>query len=121
MDLNTQVYGTDNLFVVDASIFPGHVTANPSAYIVVVSERAAERILALAPAKPQNQYQQCNGQNYVGSFQCASPFTCQYVNDFYSQASTLLTFLRRAAPLCLGDFVANRVLLLFLVSVRAAG
>ncbi|KAI1197995.1 fungal cellulose binding domain-containing protein [Nemania serpens] len=85
VDLNTQVYGTDNLFVVDASIFPGHVTANPSAYIVVVSERAAERILALAPAKPQNQYQQCNGQNYVGSFQCASPFTCQYVNDFYSQ------------------------------------
>ena len=47
VDLNTKVYGMDNLFVVDASIFPGMVTANPSAYIVIVSERAAERILAL--------------------------------------------------------------------------
>ena len=48
VDLDTKVYGTDNLFVVDASIFPGMVTANPSAYIVVVAERAAERILALS-------------------------------------------------------------------------
>ena len=51
VDLNAKVYGTDNLFVVDASIFPGHVTTNPSAYIVVASEHAAERILALAPTK----------------------------------------------------------------------
>ncbi|KAL1957005.1 hypothetical protein VTO42DRAFT_6494 [Malbranchea cinnamomea] len=48
VDLNTKVYGTDNLFVVDASIFPGMVTTNPSALIVSVSERAAEKILALS-------------------------------------------------------------------------
>ncbi|KAF5861547.1 hypothetical protein ETB97_012796 [Aspergillus alliaceus] len=47
VDVNTKVYGTDNLFVVDASIFPGMITSNPSAYIVTVAERAAERILAL--------------------------------------------------------------------------
>jgi cellobiose dehydrogenase (acceptor) len=49
VDTNTKVWGTDNLFVVDASIFPGMVTTNPFAYIVVASERAAERILALPP------------------------------------------------------------------------
>ncbi|KAJ2998041.1 hypothetical protein NUW58_g451 [Xylaria curta] len=85
VDVNTQVYGTDNLFVVDASIFPGHVTANPSAYIVIASERAAERILALAPAKALAQYQQCGGASYNGSFQCAAPYTCQYQNEYYSQ------------------------------------
>ncbi|GMF75721.1 unnamed protein product [Aspergillus oryzae] len=47
VDLNTKVYGTDNLFVVDASIFPGMITTNPSAYIVTVAEHAAEKILAL--------------------------------------------------------------------------
>jgi cellobiose dehydrogenase (acceptor) len=46
------VYGTDNLFVVDASIFPGMTTGNPSAAIIIASEHAAERILALkTPAK----------------------------------------------------------------------
>ncbi|KAK5651942.1 hypothetical protein OQA88_11484 [Cercophora sp. LCS_1] len=47
VDLNTKVYGTDNLFVVDASIFPGMITANPSAAIVIVSEHAAQKLLAL--------------------------------------------------------------------------
>ncbi|KAK0615074.1 cellobiose dehydrogenase [Bombardia bombarda] len=47
VDLNAKVYGTDNLFVVDASIFPGMSTGNPSAMIVIASEYASERILAL--------------------------------------------------------------------------
>ncbi|KAF3004614.1 hypothetical protein E8E14_008457 [Neopestalotiopsis sp. 37M] len=47
VDLNTKVYGTDNIFVVDASIFPGMSTGNPSAMIVAASEYAAERILKL--------------------------------------------------------------------------
>ncbi|KAJ4291666.1 hypothetical protein N0V90_009561 [Kalmusia sp. IMI 367209] len=52
VDLDTKVYGTDNLFVVDASIFPGMTTGNPSAAIIIAAERAAERILALkTPAK----------------------------------------------------------------------
>jgi cellobiose dehydrogenase (acceptor) len=49
VDTNTKVYGTDNLFVVDASVFPGHITANPSAAICIVSEHAAAKILALPP------------------------------------------------------------------------
>ncbi|KAI2628345.1 fungal cellulose binding domain-containing protein [Xylaria nigripes] len=87
VDLNTQVYGTDNLFVVDASIFPGHVSANPSAYIVIAAEHAVERILALDLAEPQAQFAQCNGLNHSGSFQCQRPYTCQYRNDSYSQCS----------------------------------
>ncbi|KAI0537135.1 cellobiose dehydrogenase [Xylaria digitata] len=55
VDLDTKVYGTDNLFVVDGSIFPGMVTANPSAMIVTAAENAAARIIALCngpKAKP---------------------------------------------------------------------
>lgn len=47
VDTDTKVYGTDNLFVVDAAVFPGMVTTNPSALIVSVAEHASERILAL--------------------------------------------------------------------------
>ena len=50
VDLNTRVYGTDNLFVVDASIFPGEMTTNPSAFIVAVAEQAAVKIQALSTA-----------------------------------------------------------------------
>jgi len=45
VDTNTKVYGMDNLFVVDASIFPGMVSTNPSALIVAVAEHAAEKIM----------------------------------------------------------------------------
>ncbi|EHA53095.1 hypothetical protein MCOR27_009274 [Pyricularia oryzae] len=85
VDTNTRVFGTDNLFVVDASIFPGMVTTNPSAYIVVASERAAERILALPPSTPLPRYSQCGGRAHTGSFQCAAPYTCQVQNEYYSQ------------------------------------
>jgi cellobiose dehydrogenase (acceptor) len=47
VDLNTKVYGTDNIFVVDASIFPGMITTNPTSYIVAIAEHAAAKILAL--------------------------------------------------------------------------
>ena len=85
VDLNTKVYGTDNLFVVDASIFPGIVTANPSAYIVTVSEHASDLILALAPAALVANYGQCGGQSYDGNYMCAAGTTCQYQNAYYSQ------------------------------------
>ncbi|KAJ1333220.1 cellobiose dehydrogenase (acceptor) [Microdochium nivale] len=85
VDINTKVYGTDNIFVVDASIFPGHVTTNPSAYIVIAAERAAERILALAPTAAGNAFAQCGGLNYSGSFQCKSGTTCKKQNDYYWQ------------------------------------
>ncbi|KAI1775447.1 carbohydrate-binding module family 1 protein [Hypoxylon cercidicola] len=85
VDLNTKVYGTDNLFVVDASIFPGHITTNPTSYIVIAAEHASEKIQALAPPKEGGQYTQCGGLQWTGSFQCAAPYTCKYQNDFYSQ------------------------------------
>lgn len=46
VDTNAKVYGMDNLFVVDASIFPGMVSTNPSALIVAAAEHASELILA---------------------------------------------------------------------------
>ncbi|KAF1352641.1 FAD/NAD(P)-binding domain-containing protein [Lizonia empirigonia] len=46
VDTNTKVYGTDNLFVVDASIHPDLPTGNTQAIIMVVAEHAAEKIAA---------------------------------------------------------------------------
>jgi cellobiose dehydrogenase (acceptor) len=47
VDADTKVYGTDNLFVVDASIHPDLPTGNTQAIIMVAAEAAAARILAL--------------------------------------------------------------------------
>ncbi|KAI1073539.1 hypothetical protein F5B20DRAFT_566693 [Whalleya microplaca] len=47
VDLDTKVYGTDNLFVVDASMHPDLPTGNTQAIVMVAAERAVERILAL--------------------------------------------------------------------------
>ena len=51
VDLDTRVYGTDNLFVVDASINPGVPTGNTMAITMLVAEKAAEKILAFDSAK----------------------------------------------------------------------
>jgi cellobiose dehydrogenase (acceptor) len=48
VDLNTKVYGTDNIFVVDASIFPGLPATNPSAPLLIAAEHAIKKILALS-------------------------------------------------------------------------
>lgn len=85
VDTNTKVYGTDNIFVLDASIFPGMVTTNPSAYIVIAAEKAAEKILALAPVQANARYQQCGGIDWTGSYACATGTTCQFQNPYYSQ------------------------------------
>jgi cellobiose dehydrogenase (acceptor) len=47
VDTDTKVFGTDNLFVVDASIHADLPTGNTMAIIMVVAEQAAKRILAL--------------------------------------------------------------------------
>ncbi|TVY17652.1 Cellobiose dehydrogenase [Lachnellula arida] len=47
VDTDTKVFGTDNLFVVDASIHPDLPTGNTQAIIMVVAEHAASKILAL--------------------------------------------------------------------------
>lgn len=50
VDLDTKVYGTDNLFVVDASIHPDLPTGNTQAIIMIVAEHAAEKIAAVKVA-----------------------------------------------------------------------
>ncbi len=85
VDLNTRVYGTDNLFVVDASIFPGVPATNPSSYIVTAAEHASQKILALPPAQAAGRWGQCGGLNWNGSQSCAAPYTCTYQNAYYSQ------------------------------------
>ncbi|KAH6613834.1 hypothetical protein C7974DRAFT_437223 [Boeremia exigua] len=44
VDTDTKVYGTDNLFVVDASIHPDLPTGNTQAIIMIAAEHAAEKI-----------------------------------------------------------------------------
>ena len=46
VDLNNKVYGTDNLFVVDASFHPDLSTGNNQAYVMVAAEHAIQRIIA---------------------------------------------------------------------------
>jgi cellobiose dehydrogenase (acceptor) len=48
VDLNNKVYGTDNLFVVDASFHPDLSTGNSQAIIMVAAEHAIQRIIALS-------------------------------------------------------------------------
>lgn len=50
VDTDTKVYGTDNLFVVDASIHPDLPTGNTQAIIMIVAEHAAEKIAAFKVA-----------------------------------------------------------------------
>jgi cellobiose dehydrogenase (acceptor) len=85
VDKNAKVYGTDNIFVVDASIFPGMVTTNPSALIVTASEHASTKILALPLPKAQPKWAQCGGSTWEGSQVCVSGTTCTWTNTFYSQ------------------------------------
>ncbi|KAH7123333.1 hypothetical protein B0J13DRAFT_566423 [Dactylonectria estremocensis] len=46
VDANTKVWGTDNLYVVDASIHPDLPTGNTQAIVMVAAEHAAKKILA---------------------------------------------------------------------------
>ncbi|KAL2205926.1 cellobiose dehydrogenase [Sarocladium strictum] len=46
VDLNTKVYGTDNLFVTDASMHPDLPTGNTQAIVMVAAEAAVAKILA---------------------------------------------------------------------------
>lgn len=85
VDLNTKVWGTDNLFVVDASIIPGMVTTNPSSYVVTLSEHASQKILDLAPAAAGTLNQQCDGSTWNGSFHCAEGLVCKTTDSYYSQ------------------------------------
>lgn len=87
VDVNTKVYGTDNLFVVDASVFPGHVTGNPSGAIVTLSERAFDRIRSLRPPVPGKLYDQCGGNTWMHSFQCEDGLECRYVDPTLSRVS----------------------------------
>ena len=50
VDTDTKVYGTDNLFVVDASMHADLPTGNTQAIVMVAAEQAAAKILALGGA-----------------------------------------------------------------------
>jgi hypothetical protein len=81
------------MFVVDASIFPGMPSTNPSALIVVAAEHASDLILALPANTAVARYGQCGGLYYTGSQACASPYTCTYGNAYYWQVRLALPYL----------------------------
>ncbi|KAF1833964.1 hypothetical protein BDW02DRAFT_630778 [Decorospora gaudefroyi] len=87
VDLNTQVYGTDNIHVVDASLFPGQLFTNPTSYIVTLAEHASEKILALGggSGKTAKAWEQCGGKGYTGPKACVSGFKCFSYNPYWSQ------------------------------------
>jgi hypothetical protein len=73
------------MFVVDASIFPGMPSTNPSALIVTAAEHASDLILALPANTAVAHYSQCGGLYYTGSQVCTPPYTCTYGNAYYWQ------------------------------------
>ncbi|KZP28042.1 hypothetical protein FIBSPDRAFT_1039750 [Athelia psychrophila] len=48
VDVNTKVFGTNNLFIVDASIIPALPMGNPHGALMSMAEQASAKILALA-------------------------------------------------------------------------
>ena len=86
------------MFVVDASIFPGMPSTNPSALIVAAAEHASDLILALPANTAVAHYGQCGGLYYTGSQACAAPYTCTYGNAYYWQVRTnpLSPFLKKS-------------------------
>jgi len=84
VDLNTKVYGTDNIFVVDASIFPGMPSTNPSALIVIAAEHASDLILALKLPYGVGKGALCGADPYGGTAVCTGTLTCTSVNTYYS-------------------------------------
>ncbi|KAF2734650.1 hypothetical protein EJ04DRAFT_512353 [Polyplosphaeria fusca] len=91
VDLNTKVYGTDNIHVVDASLFPGHITTNPTGPIVTIAEHAAKKILALGgsgsttPSKQAGAYRQCGGRNWKGPTDCVTGYKCKRLSARMSE------------------------------------
>lgn len=55
VDTDTKVYGTDNLFVVDASIHPDLPTGNTQVAVMIVAEQAVAKILAAAGGSSANE------------------------------------------------------------------
>lgn len=111
VDINTKVWGTDNLFVVDASIFPGIPSTNPSSLVVIAGEHASDLILALPFPAPVPQYSICGGITYSGSMNCQSPYVCTYLNDYYWQVRYvfLLYYLISSLLLPVSNGFANLV------------
>jgi cellobiose dehydrogenase (acceptor) len=81
----------DNMFVVDASIFPGMPSTNPSALIVTAAERASDLILALPPTRTVGKYGQCAGLYITGTVLCPAGTTCTAVTSYYSIVSRLVS------------------------------
>ncbi|OGM47316.1 cellobiose dehydrogenase [Aspergillus bombycis] len=52
VDTNAKVYGTENLYVVDASIHPDLPTGNTQAIVMIAAEAAAAKIIAVADSVP---------------------------------------------------------------------
>ncbi|KAG9592201.1 FAD/NAD(P)-binding domain-containing protein, partial [Aureobasidium melanogenum] len=91
VDLDTRVYGTDNLFVVDASMHPDLPTGNLQATVQIVAEAAAARILALP--KKISSSSQSTSLTSSGSGEASSVDTTSntYVQSSSSVATTLAT------------------------------
>ena len=82
------MYGTDNLFVVDASIIPAITTNHPLGMIVAIAERAFDRINALRQPTANRAGSQCGGNAWTGSFACPAGLECVRESDSVSRVGS---------------------------------
>lgn len=82
VDLDTKVYGTDNLFVVDASIHPDLPTGNTQAIIMIAAEQAAQKISNYTVTADIT-----GAQSAASSAAAASASTAPYSNSTVSVTS----------------------------------
>ena len=92
VDTNTKVFGTDNLFVVDASMHPDLPTGNTQAIVMVAAEAAAEKILALKGKKISDSGSSSGSTSSSGSYgygsESASAAATEVVSSSYVASST---------------------------------
>lgn len=113
VDTNQKVCGTDNLFVMDASIHPDLPTGNTQAIIMVAAEKSAANILALLHSIPTSVSTSMSSTKSSNSASCSLPASVAAAK-FSSRALQHFapTSLITAAAACFHDGVMCTPLLL---------
>ncbi|KAH9899385.1 cellulose-growth-specific protein [Cubamyces lactineus] len=90
VDLYTQAAQTDTTYIIPGPPLYGSGTGSPAPPPTSVpsspSSSTPTAPTSTAPSGPSvAHYGQCGGSGYTGPTTCASPYTCQAQNDYYSQ------------------------------------
>jgi cellobiose dehydrogenase (acceptor) len=98
VDTNGQVYGTDNLFVIDAGMHADIPTGNTQAIVGVVAEHVIQKIIALGSGSSTGNATVIPADTGASALPSQSqPGPASFTFGGYSAASTLLTVSRTSA------------------------